>query len=255
LQNLLTAGAARNAVDCALWDLRAKQTGKSVAETLGITVPRRSETAFTLSLDTPERMADEAARVPGCRLFKLKVGQGCSDLERVQAVHRVSPDAQLILDANEGWQPEQYRAIAPLLESYPVVALEQPVAVRNQDCLREIKTPIPVYADESCHDGQSLAGLRGLYQGVNVKLDKTGGLTEALDVMRRSKDLGFRIMLGCMVSTSLGLTPALHLAGYADILDLDGAITLVRDRDHPLQYHESTIDAGTAAVWGMPEKY
>jgi L-alanine-DL-glutamate epimerase-like enolase superfamily enzyme len=249
LQAALPAGAARNAVDCALWDLEAKQAGTSVAALAGLPAPGPVTTAYTLSLDTVEAMA-AAARAQAARpLLKLKVG-GAGDLDRVRAVHASAPAARLILDANEGWSEADYRALVPALRGLGVEMIEQPFPAGRDAMLAELPRPIPITADESCHDRASLPGLAGCYDAVNLKLDKTGGLTEALALAAAVRATGLDLMVGCMLGTSLGMAPALLPAQQARWVDLDGPLWLARDRSPGLTYEGSRVLPAPAALWG-----
>jgi L-alanine-DL-glutamate epimerase-like enolase superfamily enzyme len=249
LQAALPAGAARNAVDCALWDLEAKQAGTSVAALAGLPAPGPVTTAYTLSLDTVEAMA-AAARAQAARpLLKLKVG-GAGDLDRVRAVHASAPAARLILDANEGWSEADYRALVPALRGLGVEMIEQPFPAGRDAMLAELPRPIPITADESCHDRASLPGLAGRYDAVNLKLDKTGGLTEALALAAAVRAAGLDLMVGCMLGTSLGMAPALLPAQQARWVDLDGPLWLARDRSPGLTYEGSRVLPAPAALWG-----
>lgn len=248
LQSLLAAGAARNAIDCALWDLEARQTGISVAQRAGLAEPAPVVTAFTLSLDTPERMA-EAARQTARPILKLKLGAD-GDFERLRAVRAAAPDALLIADANEGWNAGNLRANLEACAQASVALVEQPLPAGEDDALREIERLVPVCADESFHDRKSFATLDGKYDVVNIKLDKTGGLTEALLAAEEARARGFALMVGCMVSTSLAMAPALLLAGRAKFVDLDGPLLLAKDREHGLRYAGSTVFPPSRALWG-----
>ncbi|HUL06104.1 MAG TPA: N-acetyl-D-Glu racemase DgcA [Candidatus Acidoferrum sp.] len=249
LQSALTAGAARNAVDCAVWDLEAKRAGRPVWQLAGIEAPKPATTAYTLSLDSVENMA-AAARANAARpLLKLKLS-GPGDLDRVRAVHENAPHARLIVDANEAWTPEIYVALAPQLVSLGVELIEQPLPAGADGPLAGLQRPVPVCADESCHDTASLAHITGKYDAVNVKLDKTGGLTEALRLAAAAKAAGLGIMVGCMVATSLAMAPALLLAADARWLDLDGPLLLARDREDGLRYEGSLLHPPSPALWG-----
>jgi L-alanine-DL-glutamate epimerase-like enolase superfamily enzyme len=249
LQGLLPAGAARNAIDCALWDLEAKRSGRRVWQLAGLPEPGPVITAFTLGLDTPERMG-AAARENALRpLLKLKLS-GAGDLERVRAVRANAPNAALIIDANEAWSVEDYRLIAPKLARLGVTMIEQPFPAGQDGALAELPRPVPVCADESCHTGDDLARLAGAYDAVNIKLDKAGGLTEALSLKRAAQAMGFRIMIGCMVATSLSMAPAQLIAQGADWADLDGPLLLAEDRSPGLLYRGSTVYPPEPALWG-----
>jgi L-alanine-DL-glutamate epimerase-like enolase superfamily enzyme len=245
----LPAGAARNALDCALWDLEAKRRRESVWRLAGLPEPRPVLTAYTLSLDTPERMA-EAARAAARRpLLKLKLG-GEGDLDRVAAVRAATPDAALIADANEAWTPDQLRSWLPELAALGVELIEQPLPAGQDAALAGIARPVPICADESCHDSASLDALVGRYDYVNLKLDKTGGLTEARRAAAKAQELGFGLMVGCMVATSLAMAPAALLAQVARYADLDGPLLLAKDREPGLRYEGSLLHPPEAALWG-----
>jgi L-alanine-DL-glutamate epimerase-like enolase superfamily enzyme len=249
LQAALKPGAARNAVDCALWDLEAKRTGRPVWELAGLARPRAVVTAFTLSLDTVDNMA-AAARANAQRpLLKLKLS-GPGDLERVRAVHENAPRARLIVDANEAWTPAIYAELAPRLGPLGVELIEQPLPAAADDALAGMRRPIPVCADESCHDVARLDHVIGRYDAVNIKLDKTGGLTEALRLAAAARAKGLAIMVGCMVGTSLAMAPALLLAQGARWVDLDGPLLLARDRDPGLVFNGSSVAPPPPALWG-----
>jgi L-alanine-DL-glutamate epimerase-like enolase superfamily enzyme len=241
LRDLLPAGAARCAIDCALWDLAAARQGRSVAARLGLTLPQQCVTAVTLSLDTPAVMAARAAALPGHKLLKLKLGGGDDDVARVAAVHAAAPDAALILDANEGWTAAWLDRHLAALAQYPVVLVEQPLPAGQDAILAAYQPPFAFCADESCHTRAGLETLRERYQAINIKLDKTGGLTEALALAQAARALDFKIMVGCMVGTSLAMLPALHLAPFADWLDLDGPVFLQQDRPGGLQYRDGQL--------------
>jgi L-alanine-DL-glutamate epimerase-like enolase superfamily enzyme len=246
---LLPAGAARNALDCALWDWRAKRAGRRVWELLGLPAPRPVVTAFTLSLDTPAAMEAAARREAGRPVLKIKLGTP-DDMPRLEAVRRGAPGARIIVDANEGWTAGVYADLAPHLVRLGVVLVEQPLPAGQDGALAGLPRPVPVCADESCHDRGSLAGLAGLYDMVNIKLDKTGGLTEALALAAAARAQGFGVMVGCMVGTSLAMAPALIVAQGAAVTDLDGPLLLAEDRAHPLHYTGSEVHAPEAALWG-----
>ena len=249
LQERLSPGAARNAVDCALWDLEAKQTGKRVWELAGLARPGPVVTAFTLSLDTPDRMRAAAARHAHRPLLKIKLG-GEGDMARLEAVRAGAPETRLIVDANEGWTADIYSDLAPHLLRLGVLLVEQPLPAGNDDLLAEIARPLPVCADESAHDRASLPGLAGKYDVVNIKLDKTGGLSEALALRDAARDAGFGVMVGCMVGTSLAMAPAVLVAQGAAVVDLDGSLLLAEDRAVPLDHDEAGLHPSSAALWG-----
>ncbi len=249
LQAALPPGAARNAVDCALWDWEARKAGKRVWELAGLPAPQPVITAYTLSLATPEKMQAQAAKHSKRPLLKIKLG-GEDDMARLEAVRKGAPDTRIIVDANEGWSPALYTELAPALLRLGVEVVEQPLPAGEDDMLAEIERPLPVCADESCHDRQSLPALKGKYDMVNIKLDKTGGLTEALALKDDALAGGYGLMVGCMVGTSLAMAPATLLAQGAQITDLDGPLLLARDRTAPLRYDERGIYPPTAELWG-----
>jgi L-Ala-D/L-Glu epimerase len=249
LPHLLPPGAARNAVDCALWDLAAKQQGKRVWQLAKLPPPVAVLSAYTLSLDRLEVM-EEAARHNAWRpLLKIKLGTP-EDMPRLEAVRRGAPQARLIIDANEGWTTEIYAELAPHLVRLGVEMVEQPLPAGEDDLLAEIPRPVPVCADESCHDRASLRGLAGKYDMINIKLDKTGGLTEALALRSAARAAGLQVMVGCMVGSSLGMAPAVLVAQGADLVDLDGPLLLKKDRPHPLRYDEQGVHPSDSALWG-----
>lgn len=249
LQQALPAGSARNAVDCALWDLEAKTRGRPVWQLAGLTAPEPVAIAFTLSLDTPEVMRDQAALNAHRPILKIKLGTP-DDMPRLEAVRQGAPRATLIIDANEGWTPEIYTDLAPHLLRLGVAMVEQPLPAGADDMLAEIARPLPVCADESVHDAASLARLKGRYDLVNLKLDKTGGLTEALCARAEAQRLGFGLMVGCMVGSSLAMAPAVLLAQGARYSDLDGPLLLSQDRENPLFYDHLGVHPADAALWG-----
>ena len=249
LQQLLPPGAARNALDCALWDLEAKRSGKRVWELANISIIDEIETSFTISLDTPKRMADAAAtaKLP---ILKLKLGGDDADLARVKTVRAAAPKSRLLIDANESWSPRHYEKIVPVLKTLRVELIEQPFPAANDDVLRTLDHPIPICADESCHTSVDLLGLKNRYEVINVKLDKTGGLTEALGLCRHARKNGFKLLIGCMVCTSLSIAPARLLPSNADWIDLDGPLLLVNDRDHGLPYRTGRLGMPARDLWG-----
>ena len=249
LPDLLPAGAARNAVDCALWDLAAKRAGVRAWDLAGLAAPAPAVTAYTLSLDTPGAMQAQAAQNAHRPLLKIKLGTP-DDMPRLEAVRRGAPDPVIIVDANEGWTAEVYADLAPHLLRLGVAMVEQPLPAGADDMLAEIARPLPVCADESCHDRASLPGLRGKYDMVNIKLDKTGGLTEALALKAQAQAEGYAVMVGCMVGSSLAMAPATLLTGGAAFVDLDGPLLLAEDRAEPLHYDTAGVHAPSAALWG-----
>ncbi len=249
LYDLLPAGAARNAVDCALWDLEAKTADKRVWELAGLPAPLPEMTAYTLSLDTPEAMQAQAAKNAFRPLLKIKLGTP-DDMVRLEAVRAGAPDATIIVDANEGWSAEVYAELAPHLVRLGVALVEQPLPAGEDDALLGMERPVPVCADESCHDRSSLAGLKGKYDVVNIKLDKTGGLTEALRLRDAAIAEGYQVMVGCMVGSSLAMAPATLVAQRAMVTDLDGPLLLAEDRDVPLVFDDAGVHGPDAALWG-----
>ncbi len=249
LGQAMPAGAARNALDCALWDLEAKQAGKRVWQLAGLPDPASVVTAFTLSVDTPEKMGEAAAAAAARPLLKIKLtGEG--DLERVAAVRKAAPASRLVVDANEAWDIAAYSEFAPALAALGVDLIEQPLHADRDGDLAKVAHPVPVCADEACHDVGSLARLKGKYEAVNIKLDKTGGLTEALKLRAAARSAGFKIMVGCMVGTSLSMAPAHLVAQGAEWVDIDGPLLLATDRDPGLVYRGSSVEPSDAALWG-----
>jgi len=250
LQDLLPAGAARNALDCALWDLESKRSGKRVWELANLPVVNRIETSFTVSLGTPAAMGDVAKAHANSPLLKLKLGGDAPDLARVRAVRQAAPAARLILDANESWSREHYCSITPALADLGVELIEQPFPAEKDKVLETLPHPIPLCADESCHTAADLPGLINRYEVVNLKLDKTGGLTEALFLAEQARERGVKLFIGCMVCTSLGIAPARILATAADYVDLDGPLLLAGDRHHGLSYQDGKIGLPAPELWG-----
>ncbi len=236
-------------MDCALWDLEAKTAGRRVWEMAGLERPGPVTTAFTLSLDTPEKMQAAAARHAHRPLLKIKLG-GEGDMARLEAVRAGAPTTPIIVDANEGWTADVYSELAPHMLRLGVKMVEQPMPAGQDEMLAEIARPLPVCADESCHDRASLSALRGKYDLINVKLDKTGGLTEALALRGEARAAGFGVMVGCMVGTSLAMAPAVLVAQGAEVVDLDGPLLLAEDREQPLCYDEAGAHPPEAALWG-----
>jgi L-alanine-DL-glutamate epimerase-like enolase superfamily enzyme len=249
LQAAMPPGAARNALDCAFVDLEAKQAGRRAWEMLGRQAPKPCTTAYTISLGPPETMAVATAKAAQRPLLKIKLG-GDGDGERIAAVRQAAPHAELIVDANEAWTPENLAPNLAACAAAGVILVEQPLPAGRDQMLAQITRPIAVCADESVHDRASLAALRDRYDAVNIKLDKTGGLTEALALADAAQALGFDIMVGCMVATSLSMAPAMLLTPQARFVDLDGPLLLARDRDHGLRYDEAHVCPPDAALWG-----
>src|ERR1700730_6618970 len=250
LQTLLPAGAARNALDFALWDLEAKRSGKRVWELANILVKSEVKTSFTISLDAPEKMAAAASAAAKSPILKLKLGGDDVDFARVEAVRDGAPAARLLIDANESWSPEHYRNVVPKLKQLGVELIEQPFPANADEVLEDLDRPIPVCADESCHTSSDLPRLTNRYDAINVKLDKTGGLTEAALLANRARENGFKLLIGCMVGTSLSMAPASLLASAADYVDLDGPLLLARDREHGLAYKNGRIGLPSRELWG-----
>jgi L-Ala-D/L-Glu epimerase / N-acetyl-D-glutamate racemase len=272
LQQLFEPGAARNALDCALWDLEAKRSGKRAWELANIYCSRRpagdvgashSEaaiantldanqvvTSFTISLDTPTRMAEAAAAAMDLPILKLKLCGDDGDVARVEAVRAAAPNARLLIDANESWSLHHYRKTVSALKELGVELIEQPFPADADEVLEELDHPVPVCADESCHTTADLPRLRNRYEAINIKLDKTGGLTEALQLYQRGRENNFKILIGCMVCTSLSIAPARVLATNADWVDLDGPLLLSGDRDHGLPYRNGRIGMPARELWG-----
>jgi L-alanine-DL-glutamate epimerase-like enolase superfamily enzyme len=275
LPQLLPAGAARNALDCALWDLEAKRCGKRAWQLANIPVVSCSrrpvgdahashseaatdeaddveqvETSFTISLDTPGRMADAAAAAIDLPILKLKLCGDDQDVARVKTVRAATPNARLLIDANESWSPLHYRNTVWQLKELGVELIEQPFPADADDVLETLDHPIAVCADESCHTAANLPCLNKRYEAINIKLDKTGGLTEALELYQCARESNFKILIGCMVCTSLSIAPARLLASNAEWVDLDGPLLLARDRDHGLHYQNGKIGMPVSGLWG-----
>ena len=249
LYELLPAGAARNAVDCALWDMEAKASGKRAWELAGLPAPKPEITAYTLSLDTPAKMQEQAAKHAFRPLLKIKLGTP-DDMPRLEAVRAGAPKSRIIIDANEGWSRAVYLDLVPHLQRLGVSLVEQPLPASDDEGLIGIERPVPVCADESAHDCSSLPHLKGKYDVVNIKLDKTGGLTEALRLKDAALAEGYGVMVGCMVGTSLAMAPATLVAQGATVIDLDGPLLLAEDRDTPLHFDEHGVHAPKPELWG-----
>jgi L-alanine-DL-glutamate epimerase-like enolase superfamily enzyme len=249
LQTAMPSGAARNALDCAFWDLAAKQAGHPAHELAALPAPKSVVTAYTVSLDKPETMAEAAASAASRPLLKVKLGGG-DDAARIAAVRRAAPKAELIVDANEGWSEDDLERNLAACAQAGVTLIEQPLPEGRDAALAQIRRPIPVCADESVHDRASLEAIGGKYDAINVKLDKAGGLTEALALAAEAERRGFDIMLGCMVATSLAMAPAMLVAQRARVVDLDGPLLLAEDRPHGLRYEGSIVYPAKAVLWG-----
>ncbi len=250
LQTLLPPGVARNALDCALWDWEAKISGKRAWELANVPMVPKVKTSFTISLDSPDKMGTAAKASANAPILKLKLGGDNLDLARVEAVREAAPAARLLIDANESWSPSHFEKIVPALKRLGVELIEQPFPADADEVLLTLDHPVPVCADESCHTGDDLARLTSRYEVINVKLDKTGGLTEALHLCQQARKAGFKLLIGCMVGTSLGMAPARLLASIADYVDLDGPLLLARDREHGLSYQNSRIGLPSRQLWG-----
>ncbi len=249
LRDALSPGAARNALDCALWDIEAKISGKSAFELAGIKAPCALTTAYTISLDTAEIMANAARQAHDKPLLKLKLG-GDGDFERLKAIRAAVPEKRLIVDANEGWSGDQLMPYIDACIEAGIELVEQPLPALNDADLAKINQPVTICADESAHGLSGLEQLAGKYQAINIKLDKTGGLTEALMVADAAEKMGLKIMVGCMLATSLAMAPAMIVAQQAAVVDLDGPLLLNRDRDNAIKYVGSSMHLPTPALWG-----
>lgn len=249
LQDAMPPGAARNALDCAFWDLEAKRSGRPVHELAGLPAPGAVTTAYTISLAEPAVMAQAASRAGNRALLKIKLG-GDGDPARIAAVRAAAPNATLIVDANEGWSENNLGTNLDACKQAGVALVEQPLPDGRDDALLHARRSLPVCADESVHDRTSLRALAGKYDAINIKLDKTGGLTEALAMLAEAERQNFTIMVGCMVATSLAMAPAMLLAQKARFVDLDGPLLLSRDRAHGLRYADSLVYPPSAALWG-----
>ena len=245
----LPAGAARNALDCAIWDVKAKETNRRVWQLANLPKPKPVQTAFTLSLGTVENMTRAATQNAHRPILKLKVGTP-DDLDRLVAVRNAAPDAKLVIDANEGWTIDDYQLLIDHLVDMNIALIEQPFPAGQDACLSNLDRPIPICADESVHTSEDLPALVGKYDCLNIKLDKSGGLTTAIDLKAKAQAMGFNIMVGCMVGTSLAMAPALLLASDATLVDLDGPLLLTKDRDTPISYDARGMHPAPAELWG-----
>ena len=245
----LPAGAARNALDCAIWDVKAKETNRRVWQLANLPKPKPVQTAFTLSLGTVENMTRAATQNAHRPILKLKVGTP-DDLDRLMAVRNAAPDAKLVIDANEGWTIDDYQLLIGHLVDMNIALIEQPFPAGQDACLSNLDRPIPICADESVHTSEDLPALVGKYDCLNIKLDKSGGLTTAIDLKAKAQAMGFDIMVGCMVGTSLAMAPALLLASDATLVDLDGPLLLTKDRDTPISYDARGMHPAPAELWG-----
>jgi len=245
----LPAGAARNALDCALWDLNAKEANTRVWQLANLPKPQPVQTAFTLSLDTIDNMTLAAAENAHRPVLKLKLGTH-NDLERLMAVRNAAPNAKLVIDANEGWTPDDYHTLLDHLVALGIALIEQPFPAGQDACLTELGRPIPICADESVHTSADLSALIAKYDCVNIKLDKSGGLTAAIELKTKAQAMGFDIMIGCMVGTSLAMAPALLLATDATLVDLDGPLLLSKDRKTQISYGVHGMHPAPTTLWG-----
>ncbi len=249
LQQALPPGAARNALDCAFWDLEAKRSGQRVWELLRRSAPTALTTAYTLSLDSPANMYRAAREHAHRPLLKLKLA-GEGDVERVRSVRKGAPEARLVVDANEGWDIDVYRSTVPEMQRLGVEMIEQPLPAGHDEALRSLDRPVPICADESCHDRSSLHSLVDRYDMINIKLDKAGGLTEAVQLREAAEAEGMQVMVGCMLATSLAMAPAVLLAQGAAIVDLDGPLLLESDRQPGLRFEDSLVHPPRPELWG-----
>lgn len=249
LLSFLSSGAARNAVDCAMWDLEAKKACRRAWDLAGVAIKNPLITAYTIPLDDPEVMQSAALENAHRPLLKLKLA-GPDDIQRLKMVRQAAPKSEIMVDANEGWTLDEFRGLLPMLEDLDVCAVEQPLPVDQDEALTELSTNIPIIADESCHDCESYERIKPYYDFINIKLDKTGGLTEALNLRARAIADGKKVMIGCMVGSSLAMAPAMLVTEGATIVDLDGPLLLAEDRDNPIQFHGSILSPPDAELWG-----
>lgn len=249
LQSFLPAGGARNAIDCALWDVEAKRSGRRVWQLAGLPSVRPLRTAYTLGADTPDAMSRAAASARQYSLLKLKL-TGEDDLGRVTLVRKARPDADLVVDANQAWDEQRLRELTPRFAELGVKLIEQPLPVGKDDALLQFRSPVPLCADESCQTIASLPSVIGKYQYINIKLDKTGGLTEALQLARAGKEAGFRLMVGCMGGSSQSMAPGFVVGQLCEVVDLDGPLLAKADVPHAIRYEGSQMFAPEASLWG-----
>ena len=249
LANLDMPKAAQNALDCAIWDLASKKSGTPAWQLAGLENPKATITAYTLSLGTPEAMAEAAANASHYPLLKLKLGRD-GDVERLSAIRKAVPTARLIVDANEGWSVDILPTMLAACEKYGVELVEQPLPASGDEALRDMPRNTIICADESAHNIAGLAKLRGKYDAINIKLDKTGGLTNALALVKAAREQNFKIMVGCMLATSLAMAPAFLLAQFADYVDLDGPLLLSKDREHGITFTNGIMSPPRPELWG-----
>ncbi len=245
----MSSGAARNALDCALWDLEAKRAGARVWELAGLPTPAPCITAETIGIDAPDAMGAAAAELKGAPLLKVKLGPDAV-LTSMATVRENAPTARIIIDPNESWTIDLLAQVADPLHLLGIEMIEQPLKADEDQALADFKSPIPICADEACHTADGLPDLKAKYQMINVKLDKTGGLTEAIHLTQVAKELGFGVMIGCMVGTSLAMAPATLLGPYAEFVDLDGPLLMKKDRDHGLDFTDGMVSAPFPELWG-----
>lgn len=250
LAAVMAPGAARNGIDCALWDLEGKRSGRRVWEVAGLPPPAAVATCYTLSLDAADAMAARAREAIQHPLLKIKLGGGAADADRMRAIRAARPDARLVADANEAWRPDELEMLLAVAAEARFELIEQPLPAGDDGALANFHRSIPVCADESAHTADGLAALRDRYDAVNIKLDKTGGLTGALAMGAEARRLGLKAMVGCMLATSLAMAPAILVAQYTDWGDLDGPLLLARDREHGLVYRDGLVYPPTPALWG-----
>lgn len=249
IPSLVAPHAAQNALDCALWDLEAKRAGRPVWQIAGLPEPKPAVTAYTLSLDTPEAMGEAAAKAAHRPLLKLKLGRD-GDAARLKLIRKNAPSSRLIVDANEGWTGDTLKAMLAACAEVGVELVEQPLPAGNDEALRNMPRAVTVCADESAHGLDSLDGMIGKYDAINIKLDKTGGLTPAIALAHAARERGLKIMVGCMLATSLGMAPAFLLSPLADFIDLDGPLLLRKDRDPGIRFDGSLMHPPHPALWG-----
>ncbi|MBT4921878.1 MAG: dipeptide epimerase [Rickettsiales bacterium] len=241
LLNILPAGSARCAVDLALWDLESKESGKAIWELAGLPKPRPVATAFTISIGSPDKVRQDVQKNQDKKILKMKLSGDELDKDRIAIARKYAPDAKIIIDANESWDVASYYELISLCQENNIAMIEQPFKSEADAILKTLERPIPICADESCHTAQDLKNLVGKYDMINIKLDKTGGLTEALTLYKEARALGFKVMVGCMVTTSLNIRPAYYLAQKADVVDIDGFVLLAKDRENGLKFYDSMV--------------
>ena len=249
IASILSPHAARNALDCALWDLQAKKAGKPVWQLAGLPAPQAAVTAYTLSLDSPEAMGEAAAKASARPLLKLKLGRD-GDAERLKLIRKNAPSSRLIVDANEGWTPDNLASMLAACADVGVELVEQPLPADNDEALRTISRAVTVCADESAHGLDTLDQLVGKYDAINIKLDKTGGLTPAIALARAARERDLGIMVGCMLATSLAMAPAFLLTPLAEVIDLDGPLLLKQDRVPAIRFDGSLMQPPPPELWG-----